>query len=113
MRADAAKWGGIIKGLGIAPTPATSEHGMVGRDVWGWNYTTVLDVVALVAFAGIYWLYRHRARYGRSIFGDLIRIVILHFSNSFQSETVTLRNVAGIRVPSSVLLLCAFARASS
>jgi YHS domain-containing protein len=37
---------------------------MVGRDVWGWNHTTVLDVVALVAFAAIYWLYRNRERFG-------------------------------------------------
>ena len=37
---------------------------MVGRDVFGWNYTTVLDLVALAAFAGIYWLYRQRDRLG-------------------------------------------------
>jgi YHS domain-containing protein len=37
---------------------------MVGRDVFGWNYTTALDVVALVAFAGLYWLYRSRERFG-------------------------------------------------
>ena len=37
---------------------------MVGRDVFGWNYTTVLDVVALVAFAALYWLYRNRERFG-------------------------------------------------
>ena len=28
------------------------------------DYTTVLDVVALVAFAGLYWLYRSRERLG-------------------------------------------------
>jgi YHS domain-containing protein len=49
---------------GILPTPDTAEHGMVGRDVWGWNHTTVLDVLALVAFAAIYWLYRNRSRFG-------------------------------------------------
>ena len=37
---------------------------MVGRDVFGWNYTTVLDVVALVGFAVLYWLYRNRERFG-------------------------------------------------
>jgi YHS domain-containing protein len=37
---------------------------MVGRDVWGWNYTTMLDIVALGAFAGIYLLYRNREKLG-------------------------------------------------
>jgi YHS domain-containing protein/uncharacterized membrane protein YraQ (UPF0718 family) len=54
----------LFAALGILPTADTAEHGMVGRDVWGWNHTTVLDVIALVALAGIYWLYRNRARFG-------------------------------------------------
>jgi YHS domain-containing protein/uncharacterized membrane protein YraQ (UPF0718 family) len=54
----------LFAALGILPTPDTAEHGMVGRDVWGWNHTIVLDVVALLAFAAIYWLYRNRARFG-------------------------------------------------
>src|SRR4051812_40251460 len=54
----------LFRALGIAPTADPTEHGMVGRDVWGWNYTTVLDVIALAAFAGIYWLYRNRIRFG-------------------------------------------------
>ncbi len=29
-----------------------------------WNYTTVLNVVFLVVFAALYWLYRHRDRLG-------------------------------------------------
>lgn len=29
-----------------------------------WNYTTVLNVIALIAFAALYWLYRNRARFG-------------------------------------------------
>ena len=52
----------LFKALSIDP-PAIS-HGMVGRDVWGLNYTTVLDFIALAAFAGIYWLYRNRDRFG-------------------------------------------------
>jgi hypothetical protein len=28
------------------------------------NYTTVLNVLALLAFAGLYWLYRNRDRFG-------------------------------------------------
>jgi uncharacterized membrane protein YraQ (UPF0718 family)/YHS domain-containing protein len=57
----------LFKAVGIAPDSAVAEHGMVGRDVFGWNYTTVLDVVALVAFAGLYWLYRHRDRFGAGV----------------------------------------------
>jgi uncharacterized membrane protein YraQ (UPF0718 family)/YHS domain-containing protein len=49
---------------GIAPPAPTGEHGMVGRDVFGWNYTTVLDVVALAGFGWLYWLYRNRERFG-------------------------------------------------
>src|SRR4051795_83148 len=54
----------LFRALGIAPSPDTAAHGTVGRDVWGWNYTTVLDVLALAAFAGLYWLYRRRDRLG-------------------------------------------------
>jgi uncharacterized membrane protein YraQ (UPF0718 family) len=54
----------LFKAVGILPKPDTGEHGMVGRDVFGWNYTTVLDVLALIAFAVIYWLYRNRERFG-------------------------------------------------
>src|SRR3954471_6456754 len=54
----------LFRALGIAPTADPSDHGMVGRDVWGWNYTTVLDVIALAAFAGLYWLHRNRVRLG-------------------------------------------------
>src|SRR3954467_11924275 len=43
-----------FRALGLAPPPDPPQHGMVGRDVWGWNSTTVLDLVALAAFAGIY-----------------------------------------------------------
>ena len=54
----------LFRVLGIAPAADTTAHGMVGRDVWGWNHTTVLNVLALLAFAGIYWLYRRRDRLG-------------------------------------------------
>src|SRR5437763_7322793 len=50
--------------VGIAPAAGTARHGTVGRDVWGWNYTSVLDVIALAAFAVILWLYRNRERFG-------------------------------------------------
>jgi uncharacterized membrane protein YraQ (UPF0718 family)/YHS domain-containing protein len=54
----------LFRATGIAPRPDTQRHGHVGRDVWGWNYTTVLDIVALIAFAGLYLLYRNRDRLG-------------------------------------------------
>ncbi len=54
----------LFRALHIAPTSTTAGHGMVGRDVFGWNYTTVLDLIALAAFAGLYWLYRNRERFG-------------------------------------------------
>ncbi|HET6907784.1 MAG TPA: permease [Mycobacteriales bacterium] len=54
----------LFKAVGIAPGSDTAKHGMVGRDIWGWNYTTVLDIIALLAFAGLYWLYRNRDRFG-------------------------------------------------
>jgi YHS domain-containing protein len=49
---------------GIEPPASTADHGMVGRDVFGWNYTTALDIVALLGFAALYRLYRNRDRYG-------------------------------------------------
>jgi uncharacterized membrane protein YraQ (UPF0718 family)/YHS domain-containing protein len=54
----------VFRATGIAPAADTAEHGMVGRDVWGWNYTTVLDVIALAVFLGLYWMYRNRERLG-------------------------------------------------
>jgi len=54
----------LFKAVGLLPAPPPPGHSMVGRDLYGWNYTTVLNVVALVAFAGLYWLYRNRARFG-------------------------------------------------
>lgn len=29
-----------------------------------WDYTTILNILALTGFAGLYWLYRNRARLG-------------------------------------------------
>jgi uncharacterized membrane protein YraQ (UPF0718 family) len=57
----------LFKAAGIAPTADTADHGMVGRDVFGWNYTTALDLIALVAFAVLYWLYRNRERFGGGV----------------------------------------------
>lgn len=47
----------IFRAAGIAPAPL---HGgdMVGRDIYGWNYTTVLDVIAIVGLTALYLMYR-------------------------------------------------------
>ncbi len=54
----------LFDGLGIIPTAATGEHGSVGSGAFGWNYTTILDIIALAGFAVLYWLYRNRERLG-------------------------------------------------
>jgi uncharacterized protein len=48
---------------GIAPAPG-ARHAVTGPGIWGWNYTTFLNIAALAAFAGLYWLYRNRERFG-------------------------------------------------
>jgi hypothetical protein len=37
---------------------------VIAADALRWDYTTVLDIVALVTFAVLYWLYRNRERFG-------------------------------------------------
>jgi YHS domain-containing protein len=55
----------LFKAAGIAPVPGrAAARGAIGRDVWAWNYTTVLDIAAIGAFAVLYWLYRSRERFG-------------------------------------------------
>jgi uncharacterized protein len=54
----------LFRWLGIAPPASTAQRGGPGLDVWAWNYTTILDIIALTAFAGLYWLYRNRGRLG-------------------------------------------------
>ena len=51
----------LFKAGGISE-PA--RHAVVAGDTLRWNYTTVLDIIALVAFAGLYWIYRNRQRLG-------------------------------------------------
>ncbi|MFL6137063.1 MAG: permease [Frankiaceae bacterium] len=58
----ATEW--LFGAVRIAPAPMPAGTQMVGRDVWGLNYTTVLDFVALAGLAAIYWLYRSRQRFG-------------------------------------------------
>ncbi len=51
----------LFKAFGWLPTP---QPGPVVGDTLRWNYTTILNIVALVGFAGLYWLYRNRERFG-------------------------------------------------
>ena len=54
----------LFRWAGIAPAASTAQWGTPAQDVWGWNYTTILGIIALAAFAGLCWLYRNRERLG-------------------------------------------------
>jgi len=47
--------------LGLIPT---ARPQLVAMEGVSWNYTTVLNIIALVGFAVLYWLYRNRERFG-------------------------------------------------
>ncbi|MEO7194379.1 MAG: permease [Pseudonocardiaceae bacterium] len=47
--------------LGLVPT---THPRLVAMEGVSWNYTSILNIIALVAFAGLYWLYRNRERFG-------------------------------------------------
>jgi uncharacterized membrane protein YraQ (UPF0718 family) len=51
----------LFRALGWIPR---SRPKVIAGDTLRFNYTTVLDIIALVAFAGLYWLYRNRDRLG-------------------------------------------------
>ncbi|HEY5384272.1 MAG TPA: permease [Acidimicrobiales bacterium] len=51
----------LFKALGWLPSGRPT---VVAGDTLRFNYTTVLDMIALAAFAGLYWLYRNRERLG-------------------------------------------------
>jgi YHS domain-containing protein len=36
----------------------------VAAERFAWDHTTVLNIVFLVAFAGLYWVHRNRERFG-------------------------------------------------
>jgi hypothetical protein len=42
----------------------TTHPAVIAGDTLRWNYTTVLDIIALVVFGLLYWLYRNRERFG-------------------------------------------------
>jgi uncharacterized membrane protein YraQ (UPF0718 family) len=51
----------LFKALGWVPRTRPT---MIAGDTLRFDYTTVLDIIALAVFAGVYWLYRHRDRLG-------------------------------------------------
>jgi uncharacterized membrane protein YraQ (UPF0718 family)/YHS domain-containing protein len=51
----------LFRAAGWVPT---ARHGVVAGDTLRWNPTTVLDIVALVGFGALTWLYRNRDRLG-------------------------------------------------
>jgi uncharacterized membrane protein YraQ (UPF0718 family)/YHS domain-containing protein len=58
---------GLITGelfglLGLVPSPSRSHTVVAERFTWG--PTTVLDTIALIVFALLYWLHRNQARFG-------------------------------------------------
>lgn len=54
----------LFQTLGFIPT--TRHHVVVG-DTFRWDATTVVDIIALVLFAGLYFLYRNRERFGGGV----------------------------------------------
>jgi len=52
---------GIFTALRLVPV---TLRGDIATTHFGLNYTTVLDVIALVAFGYLYWLYKNAARFG-------------------------------------------------
>ena len=47
----------IFKALGQIPAPS---HQMAHANSIGWNYTTILDFIALLLIIWVYWMYRNR-----------------------------------------------------
>jgi uncharacterized membrane protein YraQ (UPF0718 family)/YHS domain-containing protein len=52
---------GIFSLAGLIPTTRPTQ---VSPDHFSWNYTTVLNIIFLVAFGVLYWIYRNRERLG-------------------------------------------------
>ena len=50
----------LFHAAGLVPTIRPQ---LVAMEAVQWNYTTVLNILALIALAELSWLYRHRARF--------------------------------------------------
>ncbi len=51
----------LFGGLGLIPTARPAQPVPIGLQ---WNYTTILNILFLGIFGGLYWLHRNRARLG-------------------------------------------------
>ncbi len=51
----------LFRAVGAIPAARPT---VVAGDSIGFNYTTILDVIALIVFSALYWLYRDRERFG-------------------------------------------------
>jgi YHS domain-containing protein len=51
----------IFKSLKLIPV---ANHGMSHANQFGWNYTTILNALALVLVSWIYWMYRTQIKSG-------------------------------------------------
>jgi uncharacterized protein len=51
----------LFRAVGLVPT---SHPRLVVAEGVRWDHTTILNIIALFAFATLYWLYRNRARFG-------------------------------------------------
>jgi YHS domain-containing protein len=52
----------LFRGFNLVPV--NYHHTHVSHATLAWDYTTFLNIGFLVIFAGLYWLYRNRARFG-------------------------------------------------
>ncbi len=53
--------GELFGAIGLVPG---SRPKVIAPDAFRWGPTTILDIIALVLFAVLYWLYRNRGRFG-------------------------------------------------
>jgi uncharacterized membrane protein YraQ (UPF0718 family)/YHS domain-containing protein len=51
----------IFSAAGLVPS---TRPAVIAPERFSWNYTSVLNIVFLLVFAGTYWLYRHKERFG-------------------------------------------------
>jgi uncharacterized membrane protein YraQ (UPF0718 family)/YHS domain-containing protein len=51
----------IFNGAGLVPKTRPT---IIAPEHFSWNYTSILNIVFLVVFAGIYWLHRNKDRFG-------------------------------------------------
>lgn len=51
----------LFRAVGLVPT---THPQLVAAEGVRWDHTTILNIIALITFAALYWLYRNRDRFG-------------------------------------------------